>query len=75
VSDQPIGNDLTRAKRPHTFHGLTENGRPLVFIFPRGLSARYVQIRTTASASWVAWNSIELQVGRTRSRFVSDEGK
>ena len=75
VSDEPIGDDRTKAKLVHTFKGRTESGQPLAFDFPRGLSARYVQIRTTASASWVAWNRIELRVGRTRSRFVKEEGK
>jgi hypothetical protein len=75
VADEPIGEDRTKARLVHTFKGRTENGRPMTFDFPKGLTARYVQIRTTASESWVSWNRIELQVGRTRSRFVNDEGE
>jgi hypothetical protein len=75
VSDEPIGDDRTKAQLVHTFEGQTESGHALAFAFPKGLSARYVQVRTTRSASWVAWNRIELQVGRTRSRFVKEEGK
>ena len=75
VSDEPIGDERTKAKLVHTFKGQTENAQLLEFDFPKGLSARFVQIRTTESASWVAWNRIELQVGRTRSRFVHEEGR
>jgi hypothetical protein len=75
VSDEAIGENRTKAKLVHTFKGQTESGRALAFDFPKGLSARYVQIRTTRSASWVAWKRIEIQVGRTRSRFVKEEGK
>jgi HEAT repeat protein len=75
ASEEPIGDNCTKAKLIHTFKGRTESGRPLAFDFPKGLSARYIQIRTTASASWVAWIHIELQVGRIRSRFVQDDGK
>ena len=73
VSHEPIGDARARAKLVHTFEGQTENGKPLAFAFPKGLSARHVQIRTTKSESWVAWGHVELQVGRTRSRFVQDE--
>lgn len=75
VSDKPIGEDRTKAKLVHTFKGQTENGHSLVFEFPKGVSARCVQILTTASASWVAWDRIEVRVGRTRSAFVSVEGR
>jgi hypothetical protein len=75
VSDEPIGEDRARAKLAHTFKGHTESSKPLLFDFPKELAARYVQIRTVASPSWVAWGPIELRVGRTRSRFVRDEGK
>ena len=71
VSQEPIGEDHTRAKLVHTFDGPTQNLQALKFDFPNGLSARYVQIRTTQSPSWVAWVAIEVQVGRTRSSFVT----
>src|SRR5262249_32659413 len=33
-------------------------------------TARYVQIRTTQSPSWVAWSKVELRVGRARFSFL-----
>jgi RNA polymerase sigma factor (sigma-70 family) len=62
VSDEPIGKDLTRAELAHTFKGHTDNNQRLTLTFATGLSARYVQIRTTWSPSWVAWNEVELRV-------------
>ena len=75
VSNGPIGKERTKAKLAHTFKGYTESNKPLTFDFPKGLSARYVQIRTTESPSWIAWGPIDLRVGRTRSHFVKEEGK
>jgi Spy/CpxP family protein refolding chaperone len=62
VSAEPIGDDRTKAKLVHTFKGLTHEGDLLHLEFPNHLSGRYVQIRTTASPSWVAWTEIELGV-------------
>jgi hypothetical protein len=62
VSDEPISNDRTKAKRVHTFRGKTENDQELKFTFPANVTARYVQIRTTESPSWVDWRNIDLQV-------------
>jgi hypothetical protein len=75
VSDVPIGDDRGKAKLVHTFKGRTENGRPIAFEFPKGVSARYVQVRTTASESWVAWQRIELRVGRTRPAFLREDDR
>jgi hypothetical protein len=74
MSDEPIGDDRTKAKLVHRFKGQTESEHPLACDFPKGLAGRYVQIRTTESASWVSWRRIEIRVGRTRSPFVRDEG-
>ena len=74
VSDEPIGEQRTKAKLAHTFKGPTVLDQPLKFDFPGGLSARYVQILTTASPSWVAWGPIEILAGRARARFVKDDG-
>ena len=62
VSDEPIGNDTARAKLVHTFKGETDNLQELKHTFAPGLSARYVQIRSIDSPSWIGWNSIDLQV-------------
>jgi hypothetical protein len=73
LSNDPIGEQRTRAKLAHTFKGHTKSNQRLKFDFPKGLAARYIQIRTTASPSWVAWGPIELYVGRTRSHFVREK--
>jgi hypothetical protein len=75
VSDEPIGEDRTKAKLAHTFKGRTELDKPLKVDFAGGLSVRYVQIRTTESPSWVAWGPIEVLVGRARPHFVAEDGK
>jgi RNA polymerase sigma factor (sigma-70 family) len=62
VSDEPIGEDRAKAKLVHTLKGETEEGQELKYTFPVGSTARYVQILTTQSPSWVAWHSIDLQV-------------
>jgi HEAT repeat protein len=75
VSDGPIGEDRAKAELVHTFDGPTRQLQELDCDFPKGLSARYVQIRTTQSPSWVAWVSIELRVGRSRPSFVTARAK
>ena len=62
VSSEPIGEDRTKAKLVHTFQGETDNGQELKHTFATDQSARYVQIRTTQSQSWVGWDNIDLQV-------------
>jgi F5/8 type C domain/HEAT repeats len=62
VSTEPIGEDRTRARLVHTFKGPTKSGDVFRFDFPKRLSGRYVQVRTTDSPSWVSWSEIELGV-------------
>jgi hypothetical protein len=62
VSDEPIGDDRTKAKLIHTFQGEFKNEQPLKYDFPKELSARYVQVRTTQSPTWIAWFEIEISV-------------
>jgi hypothetical protein len=62
VSTQPMGGDRTKGRLVHTFKGHTKDRDALRFDFPKGSSGRYVQIRTTASPTWVAWIEIELGV-------------
>jgi HEAT repeat protein len=69
VSHEPIGEDRTRAKLAHTFRGNTDANQRLRFDFPKGVFARFVQVRTTQSPSWVAWSEVELRVGRARFAF------
>jgi hypothetical protein len=61
VSDEPIGDDRKKAKLVHTFQGETTDHQPLRFDFPKGTSARYVQVRTTQSPTWVAWWEVEIR--------------
>src|SRR5262245_21292744 len=64
VCDVPIGHERAGAKRVHAFEGHTDNNQELAFVFPKGLRARYVQIRTTNSPSWVGWQEIALRTIR-----------
>jgi HEAT repeat protein len=72
VSHEPIGEDRTRAKLVHTFKGNTDNNQQLMLDFAKGLRARYVQVRTTESPSWVAWVEIELRVLRARASLIQN---
>jgi RNA polymerase sigma factor (sigma-70 family) len=62
VSDEPIGNDRSKAKLVHTFKGQTADQQVLKLDFPKNLSARYAEILTTASESWIGWREIEIRV-------------
>src|SRR5581483_10110011 len=62
VSDAPIGNDRTKARLVHTFKGHTTNLHALTCDFPKGLAARYVEVRTTQSPTWVAWWEVVVYV-------------
>jgi RNA polymerase sigma factor (sigma-70 family) len=62
VSSEPIGEDRAKARLVKTFQGETENAQELKYTFGMDVSARYVQIRTTQSPSWVGWANIDLQV-------------
>ena len=62
VAPEPIGDQRTKAKLAHTFKGQTQSSDVLRFDFPKGLTGRYIQIRTTESPSWVGWAEIELGV-------------
>ncbi len=62
VSNESIGDDRARAKRVHTFQGETKDKQWLRFDFPKDQSARYVQIHTTQSTTWIAWWEVEIHV-------------
>jgi hypothetical protein len=72
VADEPIGADRAKARLIHTFTGDTDAGQQLKFDFPKDTCARCVQIRTTQSPSWIAWGSVELHVGPSRVRLVTE---
>lgn len=62
ISAEPIGDDRTKARLVHTFHGETANHQRLVFEFPDEVTARYVQVRTTQSPTWISWYEVEIRV-------------
>jgi hypothetical protein len=75
VSSDPIGKDRKGAKLVHVFEGNTENYTPLKFDFPKDLTARYVQVRTTKSPTWIAWWEIEIRVReRGQEKVIPLEG-
>lgn len=59
VSDNDIQNDVSGATLIHTFSGFTVNGQFLSVTLPTSVSARHLQVRTTSSASWVAWTEVQ----------------
>jgi S1-C subfamily serine protease len=61
ISQQPLGAERPDGTLIHTFNGMTKKDDVLEFQFPAGTTARYVQVRTTKSRSWVAWSEIEIQ--------------
>jgi hypothetical protein len=63
VSDKPIQGDLTGARRLCHYEGMTLDRDILTFPVTEDRTARYVQVRTIASPSWVAW--MEIQVWAT----------
>lgn len=62
TSDEPMGDDRSKATLAHTFRGYTTNQQPLRFDFPKGRVARYVQVRTTQSPTWISWWEVEIRV-------------
>jgi uncharacterized protein (TIGR03067 family) len=62
VSDDPIGHNRSKARLVHTFKGETTNQQALKYDFPKDLSARYVQVRSTQSPTWIAWWEVEIRV-------------
>jgi RNA polymerase sigma factor (sigma-70 family) len=62
VSNEPIGDDRSKAKLAHTFKGETKNAQELKFTFPKEVTPRYVQVRTTQSPTWIAWWEVEIRV-------------
>jgi hypothetical protein len=70
ISNEAIGEKRRGAKLAHTFTGHTDDNQRLQLEFPKGLVARYVQILTTRSPSWVAWVEVELRVQRQGGRYL-----
>jgi hypothetical protein len=63
VSNSPIQNNLTGATLIHTFAGFTADQDVLTFELPSAVAARFVQIRTTESPSWVGWDEVQVFAG------------
>jgi RNA polymerase sigma factor (sigma-70 family) len=62
VSNEPMGDNRPAGTLVHTFRGETDNADELKYTFAGNVSARYVQIRTVQSPSWVGWSKIDLLV-------------
>jgi hypothetical protein len=60
VSDLAIQNDLSAATLIHTFAGFTAHLDVLTYTLPSTVSAQFVQVRTTESPSWVAWQEVQV---------------
>ncbi|MEZ6143572.1 MAG: discoidin domain-containing protein [Zavarzinella sp.] len=60
VSDDPMGETRQQGNLVHTFNGVYRKYDELHFGFPLGMKARYIQIRTTRSFSWVSWFEIAI---------------
>ena len=67
ISEQPIGADPGDARKIHEFNGMTRTLQVLEYTFPKGTRARYLQVRTVRSPSWVAWGEVDLLLGDTQS--------
>jgi RNA polymerase sigma factor (sigma-70 family) len=61
LSDEPIGNDHSKATLVHTFKGVTKDGQVLSLDFAKNTKARYMQLRTTESPSWIGWRQVEIR--------------
>jgi hypothetical protein len=60
VSNSVIQNDLSGATLIHTFAGFTAHLDVLTYTLPSSVSAQFVQVRTTESPSWVAWQEVQV---------------
>lgn len=46
----------------HTFDGQTTSAQRLSFELPKGVTARYVQVRITQSPTWISWWEVEIRI-------------
>jgi len=60
VSHRPMREDLSEATLAFTFTGATRDGDWLDHELTAPVLARYVQVRTIQSPSWVAWREIQV---------------
>ncbi len=60
LSSSAIGADTSGAVLAQTLAGRTYNGQVLSVVFSSPKTAQHVQVRTTSSPSWVAWDEIQI---------------
>ncbi len=60
LSSTPIGDAAVGATVAHTFQGFTVAGQVLEATLPESFSARFAQIRTLSSPSWIAWREFKV---------------
>jgi len=73
VSSQPIGWSADGASFVKTFNGYTYNAQWLQDNFSNSTTARYIQVRTVASPSWVAWLEVEVYGKSITSGGIGDD--
>ncbi len=73
VSSSSIECNTSTATLAHTFTGETYNNQLLAVRFDKPITAQYVQIKTTTSPSWVAWNEIQIMTDNPVSRTGTEK--
>jgi hypothetical protein len=61
LSDEPMGPSRSAGKLVRTFRGYTVGDQLLDYSFPPGTHARYLQVRSVKSPSWIIWQEIEIR--------------
>lgn len=57
-----MGNDLAAASSAALLRGNTCDGQRLLVDFTTPVTARYIQVRSLYSPSWIAWNEIQIMI-------------
>ena len=72
ISNAPIGGDTSVATMAHEFTGSFSRLQILTHFLAGDTRARYIQVRTTQSVSWVAWR--EMRVFAVSCQDVDGDG-
>ena len=60
VSNSPIGSSLSQATLLTEFAGSTYMNQIIDYVLPTPISARYVEIDSVASVSWIDWREVQV---------------
>jgi beta-lactamase regulating signal transducer with metallopeptidase domain len=66
VSDKAIAGDRSQAKLVHVFDAVTRDRQQLKVSFSGKVVGRYVQVLTSCSPGFPAWNEIEIHTGDSK---------